>query len=526
MKMLRIAVILMVLWASAANAATPAEIAAQGKFDEAVAAFRKAIDAAPDPAEKGRLHKELGDLYAAREDNKKAAAEFVQALRLYRGFTKSERLRMAVRISWGGYHDAALQEFTAILLEDPGAMEARLGRARTLAWAGKYGEAIAEADWILQQDPGNRAALLVKANCLRWQGNPKAAHAIITKLLQEGEDFDTRLGLAYALLAKGDRHGARQSAALLAPKYPYQEKEVKSLNEELERATASALDLRYSYYNDTDDNTVNRVGLSYATMLARLGVGFDYRHTDAEDTALHNSADDFSVRFSTKLADLVEIGGGAGFTLIHPVATSDTTYFTGNARAVFDVLNGTAGTSFSRDIFTDTAQIIEHKIRIHNTAAFFSQRVADRLSLTGRYSYRDYSDDNSAHDVQLSPVYRVYAGNPAIGVGYRFRYLDFARQSGSGYFDPNDFISNGLFVSGYYERGGFYLYLEPYGGFQRFRRNGTGSNDLFGSVTGSVGYKIGKHFLCEVNGEFGNYAVQTATGFEYHLAGARLQMLF
>ncbi|HXE98539.1 MAG TPA: tetratricopeptide repeat protein [Dongiaceae bacterium] len=520
-----VAVILLFLWSGVANGATtPDDLVARGKFDEAVSACRKAIDAAPEAAEKGALHKKLGDLYDEKGDYRQAATEFVQALKLSRSFTEDERLRMAVRISWGGEYDEALKEFTAILTENFANMEARLGRARVLAWSGKYAGALAEIDRVLELDPGNREALLIKANCLRWQGHASDAIVILSGLLKETEDFDTRLGMAYALLAKGDRSGARQSSALLVPKNRYQEKEAATLREELERQNASALDMRYSYYSDTDDNTLHRYGLSGTILLGAVELGAVYQHTDADDPFRNNSADDLSVNLSTKLLELVRLGAGAGFVRTH--AATDTTFFTGNAQSIFDVPNGKAGVSFSREILTDTAQIIAHGVRISNTTAFFSQKAADRLTLFGSYSYRNYSDDNNAHDLQLSPVYRVREGNPSISAGYRFRYLDFARQSGSGYFDPNDFLTNGLFINTRYERGGFYVDLEPFGGFQKFRRFGTGSSDLFGSIKSSVGYKIGRHLLCEVSGEFGNYALQSATGFTYHLVGARLEMLF
>src|SRR6185369_6941010 len=217
--MRRIAVILLILWSGVAHGAeTPDDLAARGKFDEAASAYRKAIDASPEAAEKGLLHKKLGDLYAEKGDYRQAATEFVRALRLNRSFTEDERLRMAVRISWGGEYDEALKEFNAILTENFANMEARVGRARVLAWSGKYAEALAEIEGTLEREPGNREALLIKANCLRWQGHASDAIVILSRLLQEAEDFDTRLGLAYALLAKGDRSGARQSSALLVPK--------------------------------------------------------------------------------------------------------------------------------------------------------------------------------------------------------------------------------------------------------------------------------------------------------------------
>jgi Tetratricopeptide repeat len=522
---IRLVVIVGVLWTSiASGAVTPADLAAQGKFDEAVTAYRQSIDAATAAAEKGRLHKELGDLYAGRSDNRKAAAEYILALRLNRSFPENERVTMAVRISWGGMLPEALQEFTAIVIDHPGNLEARLGRARVLSWSGRYAEAISEADMVLSQDPGNRDALLVKANCLRWQGDVKAALKIFHDLLRQEEDFDTRLGLAYTLLSKGDLSGARESFALLDPKFPYQMKEVAALKVELARKMTSAVALRYSYYSDTDDNSVHRIGISGTTLLGGMDIGTGYRRTEASDLIRDDSADEFTANVTKKFADFAVLSADAGFAQTH--ASTDSTFLTGGARAVFNVLDGTAGINYSREIFTETAELINNKIRIYTTRAFFSQKVADRFSLYGSYGYRDYSDGNGAHDIQFAPAYAILRGDTALGAGYRFRYFNFRRQSGSGYFDPNDFISNGIFLTFNFERGGFYLYLEPYGGYQEFRRNGGKAHDLFGSIVGSTGYRINRNFLVEVNGEYGNYAAQTANGFRYYLVGAMLKMFF
>jgi hypothetical protein len=124
-------------------------------------------------------------------------------------------------------------------------------------------------------------------------------------------------------------------------------------------------------------------------------------------------------------------------------------------------------------------------------------------------------------------VYTLLTGNPHLRVGYRFRYLNFERQSRSGYFDPNDFMSHQIFVACSAETGRLYGYLEPYGGLQSFRRNGVRSNDdLFGGVSGTVGYRVTNNLRAEFNGEFGNYALQTAAGFEYYQIGGRLLISF
>lgn len=155
-----------------------------------------------------------------------------------------------------------------------------------------------------------------------------------------------------------------------------------------------------------------------------------------------------------------------------------------------------------------------------------SQRLTDRFSLAAAHSYRNYSDGNDVNDFRLSPVYSVLTKNPTINLGYRFRYLNFNRQSGSGFFDPNDFISNQIFISLNFEHERFYFYIEPYGGYQSFRRYGENKADFFGGGSGVLGLNLSKKILLEANAEGGNYAMGAAAGFSYYWVGLRLQLSF
>ena len=103
---------------------------------------------------------------------------------------------------------------------------------------------------------------------------------------------------------------------------------------------------------------------------------------------------------------------------------------------------------------------------------------------------------------------------------------NFDRQSGGGYFDPNDFMSHQAFATMSVEKDGFAAYLEPYIGVQSFRRYGDDSTDLIGGLSGTLGYQLAKSLRIEINGEYGNSAAETATGFEYFLVGARVRITF
>jgi hypothetical protein len=250
----------------------------------------------------------------------------------------------------------------------------------------------------------------------------------------------------------------------------------------------------------------------------------NYRHTDAKDNTRNKRAEELSIKTYSKVSKLFGIGGGFGLVRFQNNATAD--FFTWNIKTDVDVLNGVAGLSLAGDGFTDTAQLIEKEIRFTNLSLYTSQRLTNRFSIFGSYSYRDYSDDNKANDFLLSPSYTLSLKNPTINLGYRFRYLNFSRQSQSGYFDPNDFTSHQIYASLYMEKGKYYVYLEPYGGYQDYRRYGEHNNGYFGGGYGSFGVNLSRNIAVEFNAEGGNYALGTAAGFNYYLVGFRLQIFF
>ena len=501
----------------------PAELVADGRYEEAIDSYKEAIETSQDNKEKAMLHKELGGLFVSKDDFKGAAEEFIKALSLYRGFSADERLKMSVYISWGDRLDEAVTEIRSILLENPENVEARIHLARFLSWSGRLKEAIDEADRVIKEYPDDRAALLVKANSLNWKGDPKKAIPIFKKLLEEEEDFDTRIGLAYAYLSSGNRRGVLESIKFLKPEYPYQERELKKLNEAMEKTTKSNLDIRYSFYEDTDDNRLNRYLLSSSFWTGNLKMDLGYRHTDAKGGTGDGRAEDLSFTIYSKVTE--SLGVGAGLVLNQLSNDNTTNFASGHIKDDANISNGTIGASISWEVLAETTQLIENRIRLTNIGIYISQGF-NRLSLYGGYNHKDYSDENSANDFQLASRYAFSIKNPAITLGYKLRYLDFNRQSGNGYFDPSGFISNQIFISSTLEKGKFYGHIEPFIGYQSFKRSGSKSSDLISGANATVGYNLTKDFLFEANAEGGNYAVGTAAGFKYYLISLRLSAFF
>jgi len=187
---------------------------------------------------------------------------------------------------------------------------------------------------------------------------------------------------------------------------------------------------------------------------------------------------------------------------------------------------GGVGMSAAREMFSDTAQLIENRIVRTSGSLSLFETLSPRLTLSESYSHSGYSDGNDADDLQLSARYAVMLAFPKISIGYRLRYWDFRRQSGSGYFDPEDFTAHQVFVSVYTEKNGFYFSLEPYTGIQSFTRYGEYTSKSFYGAVASTGWTMKKCTAFEINGEGGNFSQVVADAFRYYLVGFRLIVYF
>src|SRR5512140_1373094 len=317
---------------------------------------RPAVETAESAKERALQHKRRGDEFRLRDDIGHAGEEYGRALSLYRGFSAEDRFMMARYLSWSGRIDEAIRELNAILSEDPGDVNARIHLARCLSWKGDLRGSLVESSKVLAVSPDNRDALLARANALKWSGNPNAGISIYKGIIERGEDFDTRLGLSQSFLSTGYIRGARDGEKRLTPEYPYQEKERKNLNAEIDRATRPDLGADYSYYHDSDDNRLDRYSLSTGFWAGNWQWGIRYLYTEAEDPSRNASDQELSLSAESRLTEGLGVGGTAG---INRTANDNSgSYFVGSVRADAKVLDGGSGAGVARNVFADTAQLI------------------------------------------------------------------------------------------------------------------------------------------------------------------------
>ena len=492
---------------------------------EGVAGLENILHESPSAREQAFIYKEIGDFFIKEGDYKAAAPHFISTLQLGRDYLSiEERIQIAKYISWGGRFEEAIAELKLIIADNPANQKARLHLARVLAWDTRFTESLWEAEQILEESPNNTDALLIKANALRWRGDVSKSIPVYENALSSGEDFNARLGLAYSHLLIGRIGSSKKDKELLKPANQYQQEELESFNQELFRTSRPNFDLRYSFYKDTDDNEVNRYTSGFNFWLGNWRNGLQYVYIDAKDDNGRNTyAHNISLNTNSRISEIFSIGSGVGLYLTGK--DNDSQYVTWQVKTEIDILNGNAGMRVSRDGLPVTAELIDNGIRLTNTLLYIQQRLTDRFSLYGSYTYRDYSDDNNANDFFISTNYLIYSKNPRVNIGYRFRYMDFNRQSRGGYFDPNDFISHQMYSTISFRKNKFYGYLEPFIGYESYRRYGDQSDDFVGGAYGYLGYRLSRHFSIELNGEGGNYAATTGAGWNYYQFGSRVLVI-
>lgn len=491
---------------------------------QSVDQLRSKIDATKDPADQAKLYKELGDQYRLQDKLEDAAAAYEKALSLGRDrFSADDRVRMAIYLSWADRLQESIHELRSVLTQDPKHLAARIHLARVLSWSGQLADSIQQAGIVLEQSPDNKEALLIKADALQWQGRFGEAIPIYQKLIDSNGDFDARIGLSYALLSSGNRTSAQENARLLKAANPRQERALKKLTDAIDKEVSPKADFRYNYYKDSDSNRLDRYAFLYNFWVGNYNLEVNFRHTDARDKTRDNRAEDLSFKAYTNIDEYLAVGAGVG---LNQLGNGHNSHFaTGHFRVDGKVWKGTTGASVTREVLSDTAELVEKRIRMTNVGLYFSQPLTERFSLYGGYNYKDFSDGNHANDFQMVSRYAIFL-SPRVAIGHRFRFLDFHKQSGGGYFDPNNYISNRLFTSFSIEKEMFYTYLDLFVGHQTFRRNRFASDDFIHGGSGSIGVRPVPNLTLEVNAEGGTFAAGSASGFNYFIVGPRILFRF
>lgn len=445
-----------------------------------------------------------------------------------------EKIQMARYYSWVDKPDEGIALLQQLHKEHPDNSEVEVLLARFLSWKNNPKEAMKLSDDVLQRDPKNAEALHVKADLLAWNSNASESLFYYQKALERGDNFDVRLGYAYARLSVGELDKAMSERAKLVPRFNYQTANLAKLDTAIQNAkngklpqaqNSSSLDLPYvTYYHDTDGNIVKTIRATYSFNVNNYTGNVSYRHGDASDGTLSNRFDTISANVGTALMSSLRVHTGIGYVTNRSGNTDNT--MTGHLGANYYLGDWEVGAVVYREALLDTAVLIDKARRVNGGEVSLLKAVDDRNSIFGSYGRRFYSDDNDADDVKVGVKHVLDYTNPRVTVGFSVRYLDFKRQSSGGYFDPNNFLSEQVFAKVEYRDGKSTYYVDPYVGFQSFDRYSKSSNDFYGGGSIRWRYQLTPKIYSEFSGEGGNYAINQASGYNYYMLGAGLNFSF
>lgn len=479
--------------------------------------------------------KQEAERLLVQEKIDEALAKYEQALKSDPNvLSVPDKIQLARYYSWVDKLDEGIALLQQLHKEYPDNTEVEALLARFLSWRDNPKEAMKLSDDVLQRDPTNAEALHVKADLLAWNANASESLSYYQKALDRGDNFDVRLGYAYAQLSAGKLDEAIAERAKLVPRFSYQTANLAKLDTAIQNAkngqlpqaqNSSSVDLPYlTYYHDSDGNIVKTLRTTYNFNVDNFTGDVSYRHGDARDGTLSNRFDTINANVGTALLSSLRVHAGVGYVTNRSGDTDNT--MTGHLGANYYLGDWEAGAVVYREALLDTAELIDNAIRVNGGEVYLSKAVDDRNTIFGSYGHRSYSDDNDADDVRVGIRHVLDYANPRVTVGYAIRYLDFKRQSLGGYFDPDNFISHQLFARVEYRDGKSTYYLDPYVGFQSFDRYNESSNDFYGGGSIRWRYKLTPKIYSELSGEGGNYAMDQASGYNYYMLGAGLNFSF
>ncbi|HWP66485.1 MAG TPA: tetratricopeptide repeat protein [Candidatus Limnocylindria bacterium] len=125
-----------------------------GRLEDAEAYFRRALRLDPGLAE---AHNGLGTVLAERGDDEAAVAEFRAALAIRPGYPEA-LLNLAHALRRRGAVAASADAYLQVIAVRPDWLDARLGLAKALVGLGHADQARATVAWVLERDPGYEAA--------------------------------------------------------------------------------------------------------------------------------------------------------------------------------------------------------------------------------------------------------------------------------------------------------------------------------------------------------------------------------
>jgi tetratricopeptide (TPR) repeat protein len=429
------------------------QAARANRHDDAIAAFRQAMDAAPQRRSEWLI--ELADQLTWSKRVDEAIALYREATRTENaGIQRDARIGLARALSWAGRHYEAVAEYDKALILDPGNREARLARAEVLVWDGRLGEALAAYEGIGKDHPDEARALRGQGRMLSWRGRHRAAIGKMEMLLAgRPQDREATGILADSLIWMGRPDKAETVLRAQLAADPTDER-AESMLDSLEHWQRPEARLDVRSFDQSDDLEILEAALDTRFRFENGRGTFGVRYMQGRFTPGGRPADRITVQrpgvyAGYRLSDALELNGSFSLDVIDTKATGNNrtlptfeVYATVRPkdRLRFDV-------GMSRRIF-DSEDALRDGLTATQFDASADFQPDELTTLSARASFADYSDGNERRGWQLQVNHRLF-DRPRIIVGYRYTGFDFKKPWQRGYYSPDRFQSHELLVQAY-----------------------------------------------------------------------------
>jgi tetratricopeptide (TPR) repeat protein len=406
---------------------------------EAAELFRRAIDA--QASLRAELLREFADQLTYSDRAGEAVPLYHEVLaRPDLGADERRRAMqgLALALSWSGQHAAAVQTYSEILREDPGNVQARLGRARVQTWRNRYKEAETDFRAVHGTDPRNAEAIRGLAEAQSFQGHHSAAIETLRPLTGSDPDAAALYLLARTENWSGRSHLAEGTVARAAALRP-SDRATSDLQREVAIARAPLTEVSARHSEQSDNSDFTQLSASHTFFpegtLAAAGLGYDlvlFNPENGPDIAVHRPSLSARLRY----ADWAVLNGEVGLTIEKEPAHTDHiltynfyTTLTPSDRLRFDVAVSRATLDNIRSMLLDLTTTN------YSASADIGSDAGLKASLRGSFS--DFSDGNERTWGQAELRQRLL-WRPNVFAGLRYSTFRFSRLLDNGYFNPRD----------------------------------------------------------------------------------------
>ena len=555
-----LAVLLLALVAASARADDP----------EALAEARRATAAGDLPAAMRAYdaylaeHPGDGEVRLEAAKVRSWAGEYAAAIDAYRAHLdatpddRRTRLELAKVLSWAERYDESVTEFETLLADTPGDREALLGLARVQSWAGRFPASIAAYEKLIAADPADVEAHVGLGRVLSWSGDlPGADRQYDLALAQDPKNPDALLGKAQVAHWTGEEREAERFLARAEAAAP-ENRDVSAFRRELERSARPVVESSWDRVQDTDGNDYEIFRASAAFRIAP-GMTLAGVYSRAE-AYLGRRQENSCIAWVDQEGNVatVQIAGarldaalGGGITLRGMLGAEFVDRSVGDSRTRVAGTVSASGPIAGRwrwyagvdhRTFDATRVIVDCDV-VTTAVSGSADGSIGLFRLGGGAGVTDFSDGNQRLQVDAWALRPFPIAKQTLEVSYRFRWMQYDENLGSGYFDPQGFVSNllGATLRGKLGTPRVDYALRVEGGLQSFHVDDNvveidgipqtlpafeQSNDTVFGWEAKVGWQITEQARVEAYYGRSDYAAQSATGFESAQAGVFFRYRF